>query len=98
MTVKDLIKMDIDIDVCDDVCESLYIAFCGKLKLTKKGKRKFEKVLSLPVTIRDDIAIIHVDDNDEKVWKNNLKEAKEFFYAAAGYCLDRDYVAWFKEE
>ena len=28
MTVKDLLKMEVDIDVYDDVCEELAIAFC----------------------------------------------------------------------
>lgn len=34
MTVRDLLPMHTDIDVCDDYDESCYIAFCGPMKLT----------------------------------------------------------------
>lgn len=34
MKVRDFIKQSIDVDVYDDVCEELAIAFCGPMELT----------------------------------------------------------------
>ena len=95
MTVRDLIKQDIDIDVYDDVDESLGIAFCGPLVLTDEGERHFGEALGLEISLVNDVAIVGVDDDDEKTWKRRLKIAKEFFEAAAGYCDSDDYDAWF---
>ena len=41
MKVKDLIKEEIDVDVYDNVCEELAIAFCGSVELTEYGKKHF---------------------------------------------------------
>ena len=41
-------------------------------------------------------AIVDIDDV-EGVWQKKLRKAKEFFYAAAGYCADSDYQKWFRE-
>ena len=41
MTVREFIKRDDDIDVYDDVCEELGIAFCGPLELTPEGEKQF---------------------------------------------------------
>lgn len=97
MTIRDLISMDIDIDVYDDVSEELGIAFCGSIQLTLLGEKKFSEVMEYPVTIKNDIAIIRIDHIDEKVWKDRLHKAKEFFYAVAGYCSDSNYNKWFRE-
>jgi hypothetical protein len=94
MTVKDLIAQEIDIDCYDDVCEELGIAFCGPMKLTRAGQKKFAEILTYPVTLHDVCAIIHVDD-EEGIWQEKLRKAKEFFYAMAGYCADTDYDRWF---
>ena len=98
MKVKDLIEQEIDIDVYDDVCEELGIAFCGPLFLSEQGEKRFADVLEYPVSFYfDDEVIVHIDDDDEKVWKKRLRKAKEFFYAAAGYCPEEDYCRWFRE-
>ena len=102
MKVKDLLKMDIDVDVVDDVCEELYIAFCGAYELTEAGKRKFREALNYECEFHrpcsdDLICIIHVDDPDEKVWTRKLRKATELFYSLAGYCAAEDYDRWFKE-
>lgn len=102
MKVKDLLKMDIDVDVVDDVCEELYIAFCGAYKLTDAGKRKFREVLNYECEFHrlcsdDLLCIIHVDDPDEKIWTRKLRKAKELFYSLAGYCAAEDYDKWFEE-
>lgn len=103
MKVKDLISQEIDIDVYDDVCEELGIAFCGPLVLTERGKKKFSEVLEFEITMISDgpggypCVIVHVDRPDDS-WKGLLRKAKEFFYSAAGYCDNDDYEAWFEEE
>lgn len=102
MTVADLIKQEIDVDVYDDVCEEIGIAFCGPLELTEEGRKHFEPVLDYRVQVRyasgyPEIATVFVDDKDDKVWKERLRNAKEFFDAAAGYCASSDYDRWFKE-
>lgn len=101
MKVSDLITQEVDIDVYDDVCEELGIAFCGPLVLTEAGRERFGEVLDYEVSLRTgtcygDIAIVHVDDEDEEVWERRLKKAKEFFYAAAGYCANSNYEKWFE--
>jgi hypothetical protein len=96
MTVKNLISQEIDIDCYDDVCEELGIAFCGPMQLTKAGLAKFAEVLTYPVTLTNDCAIIHIDDK-EGVWQKKLRKAKEFFYSLAGYCSSDDYEKWFIE-
>ena len=103
MTVRELIEQDIDIDVYDDVCEALGIAFCGPQELTEEGKDEFKDVMDYQVTINPNsygnipTAIIAVDDKDEAVWKHRLSRAKLFFEAAAGYCSVSDYEKWFGE-
>lgn len=103
MKVKEFIEMwadgtHNDVDVYDDVCEEIGIAYCGEIKLTKEGKEEFEDVLDYEIDPDEEnyIAIIHVDD-EEGIWQKKLKKAKQFFYSAAGYCADEDYQKWFAE-
>lgn len=104
MTVNDLLSQEIDVDVYDDVCEELAIAFCGPLELTDDGRTKFAEVLGYELTLVPQsygglpAYIVHVDDPDDDVWESRLRKAKEFFEAAAGYCSVDDYCRWFKEE
>ena len=98
MKVRDLIEQDVDIDVYDDVCDGIGIAFCGPLKLTEQGKEKFAEVLGYNVKLEcDEVAIICIDDPADYVWEARLEKATEFFEAAAGYCADSDYHKWFVE-
>ena len=105
-TVRDLIAMDVDIDVYDDVGDFFGIAFCGPLMLTAEGEKEFAEVLDYgweyfgADKYGDDpeYILILCDDPDEKVWKRRVRNARKFFYAAAGYCAAEDYEKWFKEE
>ena len=101
MKVRDLLPMEIDIDVYDNVCDDIGIAFCGPMEVTKDGVKKFSEPLGYSVTLKnyggDVVAIVDVDDADEKVWKRKLRKAKELFYSLAGYCDADDYDKWFKE-
>lgn len=103
MKVRDFIKQDIDIDVYDDVCEELGIAFCGACELTEAGKKKFAEVMDYDIEMilgqggwYNDVAIVHVDDPDDKVWKRKLRKAKEFFESYAGNCTWDEWEKWFE--
>lgn len=112
LTVRDLMRVMDDIDVYDDVCEELGIAFCNPFDddevhewdeyLTKCGMEQFKEVLDYPMEIYYGYvggcmnAIVHIDDDDDKVWKRRLRKAEEFFESAAGYCSCEDYDKWFK--
>lgn len=101
ITVRDLLAMDIDVDVCDDVDESLYIAFVGPVTLTPAGELEFADALDLEVTLPPEDndycypACVHVDHPNEKVWRRQLRAALDLFYALGGYCMDVDYEKWF---
>ena len=99
MKVKDLIEQEISVDVYDDVCEELAIAFDGPLVLTEAGMQKFSDVLEYSVELVSSggncmNAIVDVNGPDG-VWQKRLRKAKRFFDAAAGYCADEDYKKWF---
>ena len=102
MTIRDLIEQDVDIDVYDDVCEDLGIAFCGPQPLTEEGKKKFEEILDYPIVINfhsyGDMpaAIVQIEQFDD--WKKRLGKVMHFFYAAAGYCAVDDYELWFGKD
>ena len=103
MKVSDLIRKEIDVDVYDDVDESLGIAFCGPLYLREEGVEQFGEVLDYEVDMIDfggdgQVAVVKCDDPKEKVWRRRLHMAKEFFYAAAGYCTDSEWDAWFFDD
>ncbi|MBO6093429.1 MAG: hypothetical protein J6P40_07395 [Oscillospiraceae bacterium] len=103
MTIRDLIQQEVDIDVYDDVCEELSIAFVGPQKLTKEGEKEFADIMDYPVILHTNssygsIAIVRVDDPVEEVWEERLRKAKRFFDSAAGYCACSDYEKWFEEE
>lgn len=101
MKVRDFIKQSIDVDVYDDVCEELAIAFCGPMELTDQGVAEFTDVLDYEVELitvsNYTTAVIKVDDGTEDGWKKRLRKAKKFFEAAAGYCAESDYRCWFEE-
>lgn len=101
MKVKELLKMDVDIDVYDDVCEELAIAKCGAYELSEEAQKHFAEALEYDCELHSDggytVCIAHVDDHDESVWKHKLSMACELFYSLAGYCAADDYDKWFKE-
>lgn len=97
MEVREFIKRDIDVDVVDDVCESLCIGFVGPQGLTEAGKRHFEDALDLKIELDEEesTAVVLIDGPG---WKAKLRAAKELFVSAAGYCPESDYNHWFADE
>lgn len=102
MKVADLLPMQIDIDVYDDVCEDLCIAFCGPMRLTEKGKKQFADVLDFDVVINPYsyggylAAIVKLADDEN--WRKKLNKAVKFFKSLAGYCSVEDYERWFIDD
>jgi len=100
MKIRDFIQQDIDIDVYDSVCDGIGIAFVGPMKLTEAGEKKFAEVLDYDISIIMDGSGFHnaiVDtDAPEGEWQQKLGNAKQFFWAAAGYCSCEDYELWFE--
>lgn len=101
MKVRDLLPMEIDIDVYDNVCDDIGIAFCGPMELTEEGEKHFSEVLEYDIKLdlsgSFPTAVCLIDDDNDRVWKKRLRKAIEFFYSAAGYCDCDDYDKWFRE-
>jgi hypothetical protein len=97
MKVKDLLVMDIDIDVIDDICDQLEIAFVGPAKLTTEGLRVFGDVLEYEIVLNEDCGycVIKCGNDPNVKWSHKLKMVTQFFYALAGYCSDKDWNTWF---
>ena len=104
MKIREFIRQEIGIDVYDDVCEALAIAFCGPQPLTPEGEKEFADIMDFEVEINPHsycdaaAAIVHIDDPDNEVWEKRLEQVKKFFEGAAGYCSVTDYNKWFGEE
>lgn len=102
MTIRELIQQEIDIDVYDDVCEDLAIAFCGPQLLTPDGEKEFAEIMDYEIQINPcsyggfPAAIVMIEQYDD--WKKRLGRAKRFFDAAAGYCACDDYDRWFGKD
>lgn len=99
MTIEEFIKQDIDIDVYDTMTDDIGIAFVGPQELTDAGREHFAPVLAMEIEVKDApgwglTAYVNIDGDD---WKKKLRQAKEFFYTAAGYGSAADYEKWFKE-
>lgn len=91
VTIRELLKMEIDIDVCDDYDESCYIAFCGALHLTPAGEKEFEDILDDKVTMGDEFVTLHADTDDK------VTRYRKLFFSAAGYCRESEYFRLFEE-
>lgn len=101
MKVKDLLEMELSVDVYDNVCEELAIAFEGPMELTEAGLEKFSEVLEYDVSLNNNgsfiNAIVDVDDEDEAEFERKLVRAKELFESLAGWCTMEEGKLWFKD-
>lgn len=97
LKIREFLDMEIDIDVTDDVTEELYVAFVGPQALTEEGKKFFEDIFDLEVTIPEDhsIATVLIDHFPEGEWQKKLIKAKHLFLGAAGLCSSATYDFWF---
>ena len=102
-TLRDLLPLELDIDVYNDVIDDMGIALCGPTKLTEKGEQEFKEVLDLPVEIIDpdtpyQTVMVKIDDPYEEVWKRRRRILNKFLRSAAGYVDEELYNEWFEEE
>lgn len=99
ITVRDLLRQEIDIDVVDDFSDDLWIAFCGALNLTEVGEKKFSAVLDLPVELRncggDTVACVLLGELPNPDCERLEHKCIELFEAAAGYCSAEEWDEWF---
>ena len=101
VTIEELLKMELDIDVYDDYTEELGIAFCGPAELTEEGRKYFEPVLKLNVamvmddTEFSDYGIVEINELDNP--EEALDMLCELFNGLAGYCSETLYNKWFEE-
>lgn len=83
MKVRDLIEQEISIDVYDDFCDEIAIAFDGPLVLTHEGEWHFWDVLNYEVKLYshggDIHAVVCVDDENEEVRVRRLKKQVNSF-------------------
>lgn len=107
-TIKDLLSLEISIDVVDDVTDDLCIAFDGPITLTEDGKKHFSAVLDLPVIVpkiskddgthtvflNGDTACVLIDDRED--WERLEHKCIELFEAMAGYCSESNWNKWFR--
>ena len=94
MKVKDLLKMNIDVDVYDADTDGI------PMELTEAGKEKFKDVLEYEVEFNEgtcygDIAVVTVPDTED--YDKGLRKAEDLFYALAGDVSPEKYDNWFKE-
>lgn len=97
MRVRELLSMDICIDVCDDYNEECSIAFCGSVGLTEIGKDVFTDVLELPIRIINvgtscPTAIVYCENSRQS------RGAAQLFRSLAGFCTVEEWEMWFNEE
>lgn len=98
MTIRDLLAMNIDIDVYDADTDGIGIAYCGPTGLTAAGAEYFKDVLDYEVefvngTYAGDIAVVHIPDNVD--YDEMLEKTEELFGSLAGYCSESDWDNWF---
>ncbi len=101
--LRDLLPLELDIDVYNDVIDDLGIALCGPTKLTEKGEQEFKEALDLPVEILDpdtpyQRVMVMIDDPDEAIWKRRRRILRKFLWSAAGYVDEELFNEWFEEE
>ena len=93
-------RLVLEIDVYDNVCDELAVAFEGPMELTEAGLEKFGEVLEYDVSLNNNgnfiNAIVDVDDEDEAEFERKLAKAKELFESMAGWCTVDEGKEWFE--
>lgn len=99
MTIRELMGYEIDVDVANNVTDSLGICLCCPMQLTEEGEREWGDVMKYVVNVygEDNYATCIVDDDPNTPWNIKAKRLDQFLWAAAGYCSEEDYDKWFTE-
>lgn len=87
MTIREMLYCEMDVDVCDDVYDELFHAYCGPYVLTDFGLEQFSDILDLTLTmVGARMVIVHIDSLPDYAIKH--KRLRTFFKILAGYCPD----------
>ncbi len=101
ITIHDLLKMEVTLDMYTDYSDELCIAFVGPMKLTFDGMKRYGHLLTLPVWVDEEEAcgIIEMDGlfADENEMDELNTELVHFFGDMAGYCSALTYARWFDD-
>lgn len=107
MKLRELLKLDIDVDVSDDYADQFedggrwfdsIIAFVGPCHLTEAGKEKYKDIMDLDVDVDESSAYVHIPEEEDEKMEELEKEVMLFFYAAAGYMSEDLYEEYFEEK
>jgi hypothetical protein len=101
MTIRELMSYEIDIDVVNNVTDSLGCCLVCPTELTEEGEREWGDVLNYIVNVYgdDNYAECIVDDGEPELsWNKKLRRLNRFLNSAAGYCSEDDYNKWFSDE
>ena len=90
MKIKDLLEMDIDVDIYNDLTEDMPAAFVGPHKLTNEGKIQFSDVLKYDIEFEDGDCIVHCGTVKQ------VRSMCDFFNSIAGFCHPEEYNLFFK--
>lgn len=77
--IKDLLGVDICIDVYDDYVDELQINFSGPIWLTSYGRSLFSDVLDIEIDVDDDDQVAEVLLNDRPDPEHDLECVAKFF-------------------
>ena len=102
MTIREFLKLEIDVDVVDDYAEDIDIAFVGPVELTEKAENYFGDALDVKVTLENyseldntcDYAVVNIDNCENPDMIADVLH--ELFVSAAGYCSEKLYDLFFK--
>jgi len=108
MKVRELLKLQVDVDVCNDYADEFYdengrsfvaeIAFCGPQKLTEEGEKHYARVLDFDVDVDESTACVHIPEVDQEQIEKDSSMAMMLFYGAAGHVPESEYKRYFKDE
>lgn len=106
MKVKELLKLNINVDVGNDYSDEFtddcgnegfcaLIAFCGPQELTDKGKKHFARALEFDVEVDESNACVHIPEGDQDQMEEDNTLAMMLFYGASGNVPCSFYDAFF---
>lgn len=95
MTVRDLLKLDADIDIYSDY-DDFGICLCGPAALTKEGKKHFKQILDAEAKVffKGDVpvrAVVTIDDVEQ------ARALQELLVDHAGYCSEDTWARLFED-
>lgn len=106
MKLRELLKLDITVDVSDDYADQFedggrwfdsIIAFVGPCHLTKAGEERYKNIMNLDVDVDECSAYVHIPQDVDEKMEELEKEVMLFFYAAAGYMSESLFKEYFEE-